>query len=836
MSAPINFIAPAANKLRLSKTVTTEGTEPYPQVKTVSSLSYNVGSNLEGLQELKDLLVDNAKAGNALIKGPLKEPINRQSRAGKCDTRAATSLMVLDIDGWMPDTPLQDNITQADLVRAAENVVNLLPEPLSATSYIVNASSSTGINASGEIGLHFFFLLDSAVHPSHMEGYLKHLNFACEDITDRIKLQDSKMNVKWIVDPVVARNAQLIYIAPPTFGEGTQDPFESHEDRWALVKKSQHTCNLATPAMAVDRPALEGRVNRLLNQLRRKEGLSKFKPRSRTMTVGGERQRVLTNPTTMTVKLEHVTDEFAYWNVNGGDSRAYWCPAGNPEIIYNFKGEQPFLLKAADQDAYNEYVEAHGDKIRQVNEVKPLLIRDPERDALFAVEYIPAHNTVHDINEISRQSIEDWMADFGTTPPDAIPSWRIRFDPHSTVEVDFDNRVINTFTPTEIIRNPPMVMPHHQALTLGQAAENMQQLCPTIYKVLFHICGSSHDDFEAFINWLAFAMQERRKAHTAWVFSGVPGTGKGIFYERILRPIMGKPYTIRKRLDHLEEQFNAYQEEALFLIWEEFRLKDSKQSGKLLNKMKDDITADEVNIRAMRSNVRSVDSYTNYIFFSNHTDVIPVEKGDRRFNIAPPQMERLEVTYPEIRTAIQNDRIEDELGSFAGLMLTYDFDEQVARTERNNDAKESMRIAAMSSMDQFAHAINTGDLTFFYRIEDCESATTPDKAMRQKIATTCLNAWKDAALGEEPAMVTLEALHVCFEVIFEDTIAAIKLQNALVRRDVIFKRRRTKSGKRKATTLVHWQLNAEEHQELESDAIAYEVQQDSHNDPHPLMH
>lgn len=835
MSAPINFIVPAAKTLRLSKTVTANSVEPYPQVKTVSSLSYNVGSDLAGLQELKTLLIDNAAAGNALIKGPLKDPINRQSRAGKCDTNAATSLMVLDIDGWKPDTPLGKSISQADLVRVAEDIINLLPEPLCSTSYIVNASSSTGIKGNGEIGLHFFFLLDSAVHPSHMEGYLKNLNFECEDIANALKLQDSKMNVKWIIDPVVARNSQLIYIAPPVFEKGTKDPFESAEDRWALVKKQQHSCNLAPLATQVDRPQLEGKVNRLLNRLRKTHGLSKFSPRTRQMTIGGRRTSVLTNPTPVEMHLEHVGEEFAYWNVNGGDSRAYWCPAGNPEIIYNFKGEQPFLLRAADETAYNEYVQQYGGIINKVNEVKPLLVRDKGRDALFAVEYIPAHKTVHRLNEISRQSTEDWMANFGLPLPKFIEDWDVVFDPHNTVEVDFDKGNINTYTPTEYIKNPPMVMPNHQGLKIGAAATAMQELCPTIYKVLFHVCGSSSDDFEAFINWLAFAMQERRKAHTAWVFSGVPGTGKGIFYERILRPIMGDRYTIRKRLDHLEEQFNAYQEEALFLIWEEFRLKDSRQSGKLLNKMKDDITADKVNIRAMRSNIREAASYTNYIFFSNHTDVIPVEKGDRRFNIAPPQMERLEHTYPEIRHAIQNDVIEAELGSFAGMMLTFDYSEQIARTERNTQAKEDMRVAAMSTMDQFAHALLTGDLEFFYRVEDNETATTPDQAMRLKIAHSCLAAWKKNLLEDKPTIVSLDALHVCFEVIFQDTIATIKLQTALVRRDVVFKRRRTKSGKRKNSIVVNWQVSEEERKHLENDTVAEQSRQ-SEDAPHPMMH
>jgi len=215
--------------------------------------------------------------------------------------------------------------------------------------------------------------------------------------------------------------------------------------------------------------------------------------------------------------------------------------------------------------------------------------------------------------------------------------------------------------------------------------------------------------------------------------------------------------------------------------------------------------------------------------------VIPVEKGDRRFNIAPPQMERLETTYPEMRKAVQEERIEGELGTFAGVMLTYAFDEQVARTERNNEAKEQMRLAAMSTMDLFAHAINTGDLEFFYRIEDSEANASPEKAMRQKIANSCLEVWKKQALGGVTSLVTLDSLVVCFEVIFEDKIPAIKLQAALNRRDVMIKRRRNSAGKRKTSVLVEWQVPDTERDDLEADVEATQVRKDG-PEPHPMMH
>lgn len=836
MSAPINFIASTAN-IRLSKTITADATTPYPRVKKVSSISHHVECSLAGLTELHTLLAQNATAGNALLKGPLKEPVVNESRAGKSDTKASTPFMVLDVDGWIPETPLTHPIKQDDLLRVAESVINLLPEPLCSTSYIVNASSSTGIKPTGEVGLHFFFLLDTSIHPSHLESYFKWLNFSHDEISERLTLQSSNMSLKWVIDPVVARNAQILYIAHPEF-QGRDDPFASPDDRWGLRQKERHTCDIHQQVMTVNQADVDGNATKLLNKLRNARGLSKFKPRTRTMTLMGEQQRVLTNPDALNIERSNATDRFVYWNVNGGDSNAYYNPIANPEVIYNFKGEPPFLLKAASQEAYDQYLRDFGEIIREVTESRPLLIRDPNRDEIYAIEYIPAHNEIVSVNKIIRQNAEDWLAGFGAPMPDNIPTWEIEFNPHSVNEINWDANTINTYRATEYLKNPPIIMPQYANATRENAVERLRDLCPTICDVLLHICGSSELELSYFVNWLAYAMQKRDKAHTAWVFSGVPGTGKGVFYERILRPLMGEAYTVRKRLDHLEEQFNAYQEQALFLVWEEFRLNDSKQSGKLLNKMKDDITADYVNIRAMRTDVRSTRSYTNYIFFSNHTDVIPIEKGDRRFNIAPPQMERLEHAYTDIRTRIDTGVLDQELGSFAGFMLAFNVNEQMARTERNNQAKEQMRLAAMSPMDQFANAINQGDLEFFYRIEDMESAATPEKAMRLKIANTCLSSWRKAAAEGRQQLVTLDSLHVCFEVIFDDKIAAIRLQSALVKRDVMFKRIASGSGKRKNSVVIDWRVSEDEMPHLLRDIDKSQKKNgtDHSNEPSALMH
>lgn len=802
MSTPINFITASAASVRMAKEITADSVRPYPKVKRLNSETFFVPQGLDGLATLFDLLKEKSTAGAALIKGPLTEPIINESRRGKVDTNAPTTLMVLDIDGWVPDAPLTAPIQADDLRRLAESIVCLLPEPLCSTSYIVNASSSTGTKLTGEVGLHFFFLLDRAVAPRRLESYLKALNFCHADIEKRITLQASRMSLKWVVDPVVARNAQVVYIASPTFN-GREDPFASPDDRWVLVTKTHGSCDLSRELAQVDVLQVQGQEEKTLTALRKDVGLGKFKPKMRNITLGGQKQQVVTNPDSMVLEFAYKTDRFVYWNINGGDSNAYYNPIGNPEIVYNFKGEAPFEMRAACPEAYDWYREHFKHEIRAVTEARPLVFRDAGSDQHYAVEFIPAHNTVEQIDKIALSHIEDWLNERGAVKPSPIPTWRLTFDPKSTTELDWESQTLNLFRATEYLRSPPALMPQYTGIALGGASEAMAALCPTIHKVIFHICGSNPEDFECFINWLAWCVQNREKAHTAWVFSGVPGTGKGVFYERILRPIIGERYAIRKRLDHLEEQFNAYQETALFLVWEEFRLGDSRQAGKLLNKIKDDIVADRINVRAMRTDVREAVSYTNYIFFSNHNDVLPIEEGDRRFNIATPQLTKLEHQYPQWRREI--GRIDDELGSFAGFLANYIADEDMARTARETEAKQLMKETSMGFGQRFCHAVRVGELAYFFDLLDMQSTSSTGRALQMATAQKYLDAWMLDAHLDRPSVIPLDALLVTYEVMNDRDMPPAQFANFLRRRDVVIERQRL-AGKPRNCVTVRWHL------------------------------
>ena len=134
-------------------------------------------------------------------------------------------------------------------------------------------------------------------------------------------------------------------------------------------------------------------------------------------------------------------------------------------------------------------------------------------------------------------------------------------------------------------------------LSYGEAIQ-IQKIAPNFYKLIMHALGNGKPEFEHFMNWLAYIYQYRKKTMTAWIFTGIPGTGKGLFVHKILKPLFGEQQTPMRALENIEEQFNLYMRTALFLVVDEFRMADSGSVGKMADKLKHQITEPNLTIRA----------------------------------------------------------------------------------------------------------------------------------------------------------------------------------------------------------------------------------------------
>lgn len=706
-------------KQRLAKHFTEEGVTPYPLIKNFTSVHKEISKDTT---KLFTELTKAASSGMCLHKGLLKRPLKHEPRALMTDRVAATDLLVLDFDDIHATIPKKPELNTQDLELLAEQLIQELPDEFHNVSYIAQASASLGFKKD-KISMHIFFILEHASHPKVLKELLKLLNYETDKLAAELTLSANGQSLSYRLDPGVADNSKIIYLSAPTFTKDVHNPIPG--PRFVHAKRDLETLDLSTLLITVNPERVHNLGIQIKDNLRKKLNLPKKATKTTTINVAGEPHEVLQNPDKMTIEISRVAEPYVNCNVNGGDSSGYYFVLTNPHYMYNFKGEPIWEIQKADPDFYKNIFETFADKIDKDKKLRPLALRDFYTDTYYNGvfdETIQQFTDDYPLTPTNKQSIDDFLRSHNRPSLDFVPDARVVFDPSSDKGIQLDEApyYVNLYRKTLFMLQQEQHVPELEYGT----AEKTKTLTPLIYTLLSHVLGEGKTELEHFVNWLAYIYQNKRKTMTAWIFTGVPGTGKGLFIHKVLKPLFGDAQAPMRSLENIEEQFNLYMRTALFLIVDEFRMGDAGSIGKMADKLKHQITEPSLTIRAMRTNQIELPSFTNFIFLTNRGDAVKIEDGDRRYNVAPRQETKIEIQHPELLQNVNN--IEKELYIFAGVLNKFKVDQRMAHTALENEAKSKMKEISMSVLEEFAFAIRQKNLVYFSELLEIPLTNTFD--------------------------------------------------------------------------------------------------------------
>jgi hypothetical protein len=634
----------------------------YPNAYEVTSIE----EDAKDLRDMAALLTKHAALGHCLVKGNPTRSLVSESRAGTTDSNAVSDWIVLDVDG-VPNVSTIDDFLKA--IRLED------------ISYVVQWSASYGIE-NKDLRAHVFMRLDKPLAAPLIKQWLVQLNHTVSMLKDAMSLTKTGNAISWPLDISACQNDKLLYIAPPLL-KGVKNPIKG--PRIAYVRKSSET--LIVPGTINSTAQNRELTAKRINELRSALG---FPDRKTTYKMHGNME-VMLKPDSCIVSDMKIERGFVYFNLNGGDSWGYFHPEDNPDYIQNFKGEPTYVTK----DLLPEYWQQLTQQAVRVSSqgVTYLAFCDRKTGAYWRGTH-DAQTDVLELNEARNETqVRHFAKQHGMPLGDFIPEWDLMFDPKDNVRVDVANKSVNLFQPTVYM----------------QAPLKKVTACPkTILKVIHHALGSNQAITDHFLNWVAYILQNRDRTKTSWVLHGTQGTGKGILANKIIRPLFGQAQTAMRRMEEFNEPYNGFMEKCFVVFVDEMQAKAMLNERGVMAKLFNFITEENVTIRVMRMPAYEARNYTNWIFASNKSDPVAIDKEDRRFNVGAYQPNKLVITQAEVEVLIPK-----ELQAFHDYLMTLVVDAEAAGTPIESTDRNNMISISESSIDTVGSALIEGNFEFF---------------------------------------------------------------------------------------------------------------------------
>lgn len=648
------------------------------------------------LRALATLMQKHAKQGHCMIKGKLNRRLVCESRKGSTDAEEKTDWICLDLDGI-------EGYQTVDLFLEAIGCGD--------TEYIVQWSSSMGIENKAGFRCHIFMRLAQPTHPQILKHWLQDLNLRVLD--SQLELTKTGNSLRWPLDITTCQNDKLLYIAPPKLGPGIKDPFPGNQRISYVSKKHQF---LTLPYPIPTRDALRDRIDKKVQELRVAAGLPKRKNTKYKFSGSVE---YMANPDSAIITEMKTERGFVYFNLNGGDSWAYFHPEDNPTFIYNFKGEPTYRT----EDLLPEYwakLQAQATNYQPNSQgLIYLAFRDFRTSNYFNGWYDTNSGKLELAMAKSESQLRQFMKQHGQPLGDFIPDWNLIWDPHNPNVVDPTKKELNTYQPSDFF--------------LITRLPRVTSVPPTIKKVIDHVLGNDSATIDHFLNWLACVVQYRTRTGTAWVWQGTQGTGKGVLFHQIITPLLGEQNVVSKRMEELESEFTGFMENKFVVFIDEIEAGKSLYHSKITAKLKNLIVEPTISIRRMYTPAYMAPNYANMIFASNKAASVEIAPDDRRFNVGPYQNTPIQLTATEIDIDIPA-----ELTDFFAFLMQYKADPERARKPLISAARSTLIDISRTAVDKVCDALRFGDLEFFW-----EHLTTTKNANSNPIINIKYTAFRE---------------------------------------------------------------------------------------------
>jgi hypothetical protein len=327
----------------------------------------------------------------------------------------------------------------------------------------------------------------------------------------------------------------------------------------------------------------------------------------------------------------------------------------------------------------------------QSEKLKVTVFRDILTDKFFLGDF-SKRTGEYRFEKLTKQNIPNALINRGISVPKTYDEadYDIDFSKRNTV-IDIENGFVNKYIPTKILVDPKCgpqgSMPHYTQ------------------KIMKHFVGECSLVFNSLINHLAYMVQTGDKLRVAFLFQGVQGTGKGIWFNHSIVPIFGRQYCNQKLQRNFMKEFNAWLETNYCLLVDEVKADFTDKGDNFAQILKQAIGDRWIAVEGKGTDIKNGRINANLFFGTNKRNGLRLEKSDRRFIIGAWQDKPVYKQDWWLGDNEMKTKLTEEAEYFSAFLSGLNVNKSLLNRTIDNEAKKVLIGLSKTNTENFFEAI-----------------------------------------------------------------------------------------------------------------------------------
>lgn len=298
---------------------------------------------------------------------------------------------------------------------------------------------------------------------------------------------------------------------------------------------------------------------------------------------------------------------------------------------------------------------------------------------------------VFEYHSIAKMNIPNALKSRDMAIPDKYPEVEFDYDFSNRIRYDMEKGFVNRYVAPEIL--------------LAEPNKNVFVVPKYTKKVMQHIVGNSQEVYESLINHLAHMVQTGNKLRVAFLFQGVHGMGKGLWFNFTVAQIFGRLYCTQIQHGSFIKEFNSFLEHNYCLLVDEVEADFTNIGDKLARVLKQVIGDRHIAVESKGVDIKNGKINANLFFATNKRNGLTLEPSDRRFIIGNWQNENAYDREWWLGDEEMKKQLKKEVPQFVGYLKGHKVDMDTLNRVVKNDARKVLIDLSKTNTTMFFDSV-----------------------------------------------------------------------------------------------------------------------------------